>query len=72
MIDENCCISQGVYLCTGSHNFKSEKFDLIREKILIKRSSWIGAKAVICPGVTVEECSFIKAGEIVKNAYRQN
>ena len=72
LIDENCCISQGVYLCTGSHNFKSEKFDLIREKILIKRSSWIGAKAVICPGVTVEECSFIKAGEIVKNAYRQN
>ena len=52
------------------HNFKSEKFDLIREKILIKRSSWIGAKAVICPGVTIEECSFIKAGEIVKNAYR--
>jgi len=72
LIDENCCISQGVYLCTGSHNFKSEKFDLIREKILIKRSSWIGAKAVICPGVTVEECSFIKAGEIVKNAYRKN
>ena len=21
LIDENCCISQGVYLCTGSHNF---------------------------------------------------
>lgn len=72
LIDENCCISQGVYLCTGSHNFESEKFDLIREKILIKRSSWIGAKAVICPGVTIEECSFIKAGEIVKNAYRKN
>ena len=72
LIDENCCISQGVYLCTGSHNFKSEKFDLIKEKIVIKRSSWIGAKAVICPGVTVEESSFIKAGEIVKNAYKQN
>ena len=27
LIDENCCISQGVYLCTGSHNFESEKFD---------------------------------------------
>ena len=52
--------------------FKSEKFDLIKEKIVIKRSSWIGAKAVICPGVTVEESSFIKAGEIVKNAYKQN
>ena len=28
-IGNNCCISQGVYFCTGNHDFKKETFDLI-------------------------------------------
>ena len=43
-IGKNCCISQGVYLCTGNHDFKKESFDLISEKIIIEDSVWVGAK----------------------------
>ena len=66
VIKKNCCISQGVYLCTGSHDFKSEKFDLITKGITIEESSWLGAKSIICPGVTIKKNSFIKVGEIIK------
>jgi putative colanic acid biosynthesis acetyltransferase WcaF len=49
----NCCLSQGVYLCTGSHDWASPKFDLITKPIVIGDSAWIAAKAMVGPGVTV-------------------
>lgn len=64
-IGDDCCISQGVYFCTGNHDFKKETFDLIAEKIEVKNNSWIAAKAKIGPGVIIKESSFIKLGEII-------
>jgi putative colanic acid biosynthesis acetyltransferase WcaF len=54
-IGDNVCISQGAMLLTGNHNYKSPGFDLIMKGIRIDNGSWIGAKAVVCPGV---ECGF--------------
>ena len=62
----HCCISQGVYICTASHNFKRETFDLITESIIIGESSWIGAKSIILLGAKVPKNSFVKAGSIFK------
>jgi putative colanic acid biosynthesis acetyltransferase WcaF len=66
IIESNCCISQGVYICTASHNFKRETFDLITEDIIIGESSWIGAKSIILLGAKVPKNSFVKAGSIFK------
>ena len=66
VIEDNCCISQGVYFCTGNHDFNKETFDLKAEEIIIKSNTWISAMAVIGPGVIVEKESFIKLGEIIK------
>ena len=54
-IGANCCVSQGVYLCTGSHDWSSPTFDLKTGEIHIKDAAWVAAKAVIAPGVTVGE-----------------
>lgn len=51
-IGENVCLSQGTMLLTGNHNFKSPTFDLMIGKINLEDGVWIGAKAVVCPGVT--------------------
>lgn len=67
IIGSNCCISQGVYICTASHNFKKKTFDLITESITIGESSWVGAKSIILLGAKVPKNSFIKAGSIFKN-----
>ncbi len=52
-IGANVCISQGAMLLTGNHDYKKETFDLIVGKIILEEGAWIGAKSVVCPGVTV-------------------
>ena len=66
-IGNNCCISQGVYFCTGNHDFKKETFDLKSEKILIEDSVWVGAMTIICPGSYIKSNQFIKTGSVFKN-----
>ena len=68
IIESNCCISQGVYICTASHNFKSEAFDLTTRGIIIGESSWIGAQSIILLGANVPKNSFLKAGSIFKKS----
>ena len=41
-------------LLTGNHNYKKTSFDLIVGEITLNEGVWIGAKAVVCPGVTCE------------------
>lgn len=50
-IGSNACISQGAMLLTGNHNYKKSTFDLITGEIKLEDGVWIGAKAVVCPGV---------------------
>lgn len=63
-IKDNCCISQGAYLLTGNHDYKSRNFDLIVNSISISEGSWVGAKSIVCPGVTIGKCSVLTAGSV--------
>ncbi len=60
----HCCISQGVYLCTGNHDWSDPKFGLIVKPITIEGGAWIGAKAIVLPGVTVGEHTILTAGSV--------
>ncbi len=51
-IGDHVCISQGAYLLTGNHNYKKVAFDLMVEGITLEEGVWVGAHAVVCPGVT--------------------
>ncbi len=51
-IGKSVCISQGAFLFTGNHNFKKPGFDLITLPIIIEDGVWVGALAIVCPGVT--------------------
>jgi len=64
-IGSNTCISQGVYICSGSHDFFDEEFGLLMQEVEIGSNSWIAAKSLIGPGVKIEDGSFIKFGSIV-------
>lgn len=63
-IGNNCCLSQGCYLLTGNHDFTSSTFDLIISPINIKNEAWVGAKSVVCPGVTVCRGAVLTVGSI--------
>jgi putative colanic acid biosynthesis acetyltransferase WcaF len=62
----NSCISQGCYLCTGSHDWNKDTFDLFVAKIDIGAHAWVGARCNIAPGTTVGEGVVIALGSTAK------
>lgn len=71
-IKENVCISQGVKIITGNHNYKSMEFDLLISDVLICRSAWIGAFSILCPGVTVGENSMLTVSSTATSSLDPN
>jgi len=66
-IENNVCISQRAFLCTGSHNYKLPTFDLITKPIVLKEGSWIGAGAWVGPGVAVGALAVLTARSVATN-----
>lgn len=56
------CISQGAYLCTGSHDWSSERFDLIVEPITVSDHVWICAYSTLAPGSSIGEGVVVTMG----------
>lgn len=63
-IGSDVCLSQGSYLCTGNHDWSDPGFRLMEQDITIENGAWVGAKAIICPGVVVAEGSVVGAGSV--------
>jgi putative colanic acid biosynthesis acetyltransferase WcaF len=63
-IGNNVCLSQGVMLLCGNHNYKKSGFDLIVKDISLEDGTWVGAQSVVCPGVTMKSHSILAVGSI--------
>ncbi|WP_025761345.1 WcaF family extracellular polysaccharide biosynthesis acetyltransferase [Dyadobacter tibetensis] len=63
-IESDCCLSQGCYLLTGNHDYTQSAFDLLIRPIHLGRGAWIGAKAIVCPGVTVGEHAILTVNSV--------
>lgn len=64
----NCCISQGALLLCGNHNYRKPAFDLMVGDITLENGVWIGAKAMVCPGVICHSHAVLTAGSIATTA----
>lgn len=63
-IGSHCCLSQGAYLCTGSHDWADPKFKLITASIVLKDECWVGAKTLLGPGTIAERGSVVTMGSV--------
>lgn len=64
-IESNCCISQGAMLLTGNHDYKISSFDLITGEIKLEEGVWVGAQAIVCPGVTMKSHSILSVASVL-------
>jgi putative colanic acid biosynthesis acetyltransferase WcaF len=58
-------VSQGAFLCTGTHDFNDPNFQLLARPIEVGERAWIGARAFVNPGVTLGEGSVVGAMSMV-------
>lgn len=67
-LGDRVCISQGAYLCTGNHDFRSPGFDLLLGPITIGSDAWIAARAVLAPGTRIGPGAVVALGAVVSGA----
>lgn len=63
-IGRHVCLSQGAMLLCGNHNYKKENFDLIAAPITLEDGVWIGARAVVCPGLRCRSHAVLSVGSV--------
>lgn len=64
-LGSHVCISQSVYLCTGSHDHQRRTFDLMPSPIRIGNGAWVGARATLMPGISVGPNALVAGGSVV-------
>ena len=71
-IGSHVCISQRAFLCTGSHDWRRETFDLKTLPIVVDESVWIAAAAFVGPGVRIGRGSIVSAGSVLMKPVPDN
>ena len=64
-IGTKVAISREAFICTASHDITKPNRPLITAPITICDGVWIGARAIILPGVTIGEGAVVAAGAVV-------
>ena len=64
-IGDQTTVSQGVMLCTASHDIGSKIMELVTRPITIGANAWVAAHAMILPGVAIGEGAVVAAGAVV-------
>lgn len=71
-IGNNVCISQGALLLTGNHDYTVSSMPYRNAAITLEDGAWIGAKAVVCPGVTVHRNAILTVGSVATKEMEEN
>ncbi len=67
-LGKHVCLSQGAMILCGNHDFRKQHFDLSVAPVTLEDGVWIGAKAVVCPGITCYSHAVLAVGGVaVKN-----
>ena len=65
VIGAQATVSQGVKLCTASHDIASRIMELTTAPIAVGANAWIAGWSIVLPGVTIGEGAVVAAGAVV-------
>ncbi len=76
-IGENSTLAYGVSIITGADpngpkNKLSKLYPPLKALVVIGNDCWIGANAIILPGVTIGDCVMVAAGSVVNRDIPSN
>ena len=60
-IGSHTVISQRSYICTGSHHYNSESFEIYSKKIVIGNKCWLATDVYVAPDVTIGDFTVVGA-----------
>ena len=60
-IGSNSVISQRSYICTGTHDYRSNDFSIHAEKITIGSKCWLATDVYVAPSVTIGDFTVVGA-----------
>ncbi len=72
VLETDVCLSQGAYLCTGSHDHKSMTFELRTGPITIEHGAWVCCRSIVLGGSTVGRLTLVPANEVYSESRDQN
>lgn len=70
-IGSDTCISQSVFLCTGSHDRRSATFEFENAPIVVGDRVWVAAQATVLRGVCIGDDATIGATALVTTDVRE-
>ena len=77
-IEDDVMLGAGVHIYINNHKFDRQDIPFIDqgyypdESVIIKKGSWIGANAILLPGITIGENTVIGAGSVVTKSIPSN
>jgi putative colanic acid biosynthesis acetyltransferase WcaF len=60
-IGNHAVISQRSYICTGSHDYKKDTFDIFSIPVIIEDECWLATDVFVGPGVTISKATVVGA-----------
>lgn len=63
-LEPHVCLSQGVYICTGNHNYRDRSFSYRLAPVTIEAEAWICAQSSIAPGVRIGHGAVLGLGSV--------
>jgi putative colanic acid biosynthesis acetyltransferase WcaF len=64
-VRSDACLSQGVMIETGNHDWSKPAFDLIVKEVVVEEGAWAAVKSLLLPGSRLATHAILGAGSVL-------
>lgn len=64
-IGADCCLSQGVMIETGNHDWSAPAFDLVVKGVVVEDGAWAAVRSLLLPGSRLATHAVLGAGSVL-------